>query len=373
MLDLSGSIPDVSNSTPLRLCKQIAQDNSKCPRCGGVLINPESLGLCQGCGYLRTLEEKHEQVVLPATTPLPAASPLANPIKMMPAAPSRLQLADLWPVFESSPAWLWRLLAGIAVIGMVSFLAGRFLPPDSLARALWGTIQVVFGLTLAILTQFYAVLRVSANDAGLGGQHIFMFSGRLWGQVLRQLPKTRWLIWLEAWAITGTGGAVLWIGGFGYWWQIYHPREMVNHELVEAATSWESGEAPTSKPSGFQPGEAKPPTTSADVRPTMQVAIIGYLPDEEGKPEGLVIARLADGKWIAAGMVQRGLLPEQALEMRDRLRNLEQFKPQIPGLLVAKAIWVKPELFCTVHYSGVTRSGKLVDPSFNELLSNPLP
>ncbi|MFL5244614.1 MAG: hypothetical protein ACJ8FY_21140 [Gemmataceae bacterium] len=274
-------------------------------------------------------------------------------------------------ILNNSPSWLWSLLAGIAVVGLVSVMAGQFLPPDSLPRALWATIQAVIGVTVGVLTQFYAVLRVSANDATLGGQHIFIFSGRLWGHVLRQLPKTRWLIWLEAWAVTGVAGAVFGIGGFGYWWEVYHPHEMVNQQLIEAATSWESGKAQKAESSGFQPGAAAS-SASAENRPTMQVAIIGYVPEDDGKPEGLVIARLADGKWIAAGTVQRGLLPEQALELKDRLTKLVQPKPQIPNLLVSGAIWVKPELFCTVRYSSISRTGKLLDPSFSDLLTSPL-
>jgi hypothetical protein len=228
---------------------------------------------------------------------------------------------------------------------------------------------------LAIGTQFYAVLRVSANDANLGGQHIFVFSARLWTLVFRQLPATRWLIWLEGWSVTGAVFAVLAIGGFGYWWQFYHPHEVVSQELADAAATWNPGESKKdSKPGGFQPAVIKKDknVNSGDSRPTMQVAIIGYVPDEENKPQSLITARLVDGKWIAGGVVRRGLLPEQAVDLRERLGELVQFSPQIPGLSINKAVWVKPELFCTVHYSGTTEAGDLVDPSFRELLSNAL-
>ena len=370
----SGVRPAVSTATPPPPTRSGVPDNSTCPRCGGRLINPESLGLCQGCGYLRTLEEKVDTAEISGVVTIPAASPLSKPETIIPAPKSKLNLADLWHVAKCSPSWLWGLLTGVAVISVGSLVADRFLPDDSFPRALWATLQVVLGVVVAIGTQFYAVLRVSANDPNVGGQHIFIFSGRLWTLVFRQLPATRWLIWLEAWSINAAAFAVLGIGGFGYWWQFYHPHEVVSQELADAAATWKPGENKKDpKGAGFQPPVVKPPTgNSADSRATMQVAIIGYVPDEENKPQSLIMVRLVDGKWISAGVVRRGLLPEQAHDLRDRLGDLVQFSPQIPGMSVYKAVWVRPELFCTVHHSGTTEAGDLVDPSFKELLSNAL-
>src|SRR5438477_8148728 len=46
-----------------------------CPRCGGVLINPERLGWCPKCRYCKALEENAPKVDLTSTS-APKASPL---------------------------------------------------------------------------------------------------------------------------------------------------------------------------------------------------------------------------------------------------------------------------------------------------------
>jgi hypothetical protein len=301
---------------------------------------------------------------------LPTRSSFGKRDALRPVLKTKFDLADLWHVVKCSPSWLWGLLTGLAVITVGSLVADRYLPQDSLARALWSTIQVALGLMLAFGTQFYAILRVSANDGSLGGFTIFIFSSRIWSLVFKNLPATRWLVWLETWSLSAAALAILSIGGFGYWWDLYRPHEVVNPELAEAAATWKPGETTTSiKPAVIQ-APIKIAGNAGDARPTMQLAIIGYVPDEDNKPQSLITARLIDDKWVQAGTIRRGLLPAQALELRDRLGELVQFSPQIPGLVVPNAVWVKPELFCNVHYSGTTKTGDLIDPSFKEVLTN---
>ncbi|HEV3236029.1 MAG TPA: hypothetical protein VGZ25_03510 [Gemmataceae bacterium] len=367
--DLSEARSVVSTETPPPV-KQLSEEDLTCPRCGDRLINPESLGLCQGCGYLRTLEEKVDTAEIKGVVTL-RWTPAAKNDSLQPARKTKVDLADLWRIVKCSPSWLWGLLTGLAVIGVGSLVADRFLPQESLARALWATIQVAVCLALAFGTQFYAVLRVSADDASLGGASIFIFSGRVWALVFRQLPATRWLVWLETWSLSAAAFAILGIGGFGYWWGLYHPHEVVNQELAQAAATWKPGETATpSKPAVIQAPIDKIIENSGDARPTMQLAIIGYVPDEDNKPQSLITARLIDNQWVQGGIIRRGLLPAQALELRDRLGDLVQFSPQIPGLIIPNAVWVKPSVFCTVYFSGTTKSGDLIDPSFKEVLTN---
>src|SRR6266704_3570259 len=58
---------------PADRASDVAAAKLTCPRCGGKLINPESLGWCRACGYCSSLEEERAKAVLPPTKPRQAS------------------------------------------------------------------------------------------------------------------------------------------------------------------------------------------------------------------------------------------------------------------------------------------------------------
>jgi len=342
------------NATSSSLPSGSASVAVDCPKCGARLISPDSLGLCQNCGYCRSLEEGGG-----------ASRGTDNNGKVAVATDSA---AALWQMLRVLPRWTWVLTGGAALILGVSIVGDALLPADSLPRALCSTTQLAGGLLLIIGTQIYGVLRVSAKDASVGGQEFFFFSPRLWKLIVRELPATRWLVYLESWGATLALAAVVIVGGFSYWSQYYRPRSFVDEDLRKAAEGQEQGKplgdplAIKGLPNAGQPGD----DLKNDPRPTTQCAIIGYVPDDEGLPTALVLARLNEGKLVYCGTVKRGFLPKEAEELRDLLAKSVRAEPLIKGLK-QEAVWVKAGNYCDVHQSGVDTSGLLIDPSFDKL------
>src|SRR5262245_63377462 len=86
-----------------------------CPRCGSRLISPESLGLCEKCGYCRSLEETRFRG---------RASDKSG------GGHQRVSLVEFFEALGQLPEWSWVLLCGVACTVAVSVLGMYLLPPQ---------------------------------------------------------------------------------------------------------------------------------------------------------------------------------------------------------------------------------------------------
>src|SRR5262249_10522135 len=151
---------------------------------------------CQRCGYCRSLEEEQ-----------------GPPSGLSRTAP--YEEGSARRVVKSVPSWAWMLGVGMTAIVVAALVVDRQLPAESFRRALWGTVGLAVGVLVIIGVQIYAVLRVSAKDPSVGALHfILIFSPRIWRLVFQELPATRWLVCLNAWALTSVATSVLIVGGF---------------------------------------------------------------------------------------------------------------------------------------------------------------
>jgi hypothetical protein len=268
------------------------------------------------------------------------------------------------------PKWAWVMLGGMAVILAGSLVADALLPSESFARAVWSSAQLAVGLFVLLGTQIYAAIRLSSPANGVQGREFLLFTPRLWKRIYKELPATRWLVYLASWGLTSAVCAIVIVGNLLYWVQSAQPpREYADQNLRKAAEAREQGkDLGDVKP--FVSGSPKTelPTTDLkqDSRPTVQCAIIGYVPDEDGLPTALVLARLNEGKLAYCGTVKRGFLPQEAEELRELLSKTVRAEPLIKGLQ-KEAVWVKAGAYCDVHQSGFDAAGHLIDPSFDKL------
>jgi ATP dependent DNA ligase C terminal region len=327
-----------------------------CPRCGGRLVNPESLGLCPACGYCHTLHAD-------AAEPESAIDLAKNTV----AGESAVAFCQMMRVL---PKWAWVTLSGMAFILGGSLAADALLPTESFARAVWSSTQLVVGLVLVLGTQIYGVIRLSVPTSSLEGREFFLFSPRLWRRIFKELPATRWLVYLESWGLALTICAIVIVGNLLYWLQNAHPREYADQDLRKAAEARElgkeTGESKIFVPGGSNLTELPTGDLKQDSRPSVQCAIIGYVPDEDGLPTALVLARLNEGKLVYCGTVKRGFLPKEAEELREILSKSVRAEPLIKGLQ-KDAVWVKAGAYCDVHQSGFDAAGHLIDPSYDRL------
>jgi hypothetical protein len=204
---------DISPPAPLGTEKAtppagLAPPEAICPRCGGKIIDPESLGLCSNCGYCRLLEEE-------------AAHARPRP-KPAPRKSSGLGLVECLDLVASMPTWAWVLLLGEVVAVAVSIMGQLVLHEEVTEYTVWYSVQAGLGLVAVLAAQLWALMLVAAEDGRLGPKDLFLPT-RLWWVAFRKLPATHWPVWLGTWGLTLLIGAAVVFAGRVSWSQILGP------------------------------------------------------------------------------------------------------------------------------------------------------
>jgi hypothetical protein len=175
-----------------------------CPRCGEVLVSPNSLGWCIKCGYCRTTAE----------TPAPVfQDPSMAPAE---ARPSFLGMVEAAGLLRRLPVWFWVWIWGIATVVLVSFLGDLEVAERARERAVWSTTQITVGLFCMIVGQLWAAFVVAPLDDKLGVLDVIV-PIRLWASALKRLPAASWPICLASWGLAAILGGFIVVGGLEYW------------------------------------------------------------------------------------------------------------------------------------------------------------
>ncbi|HEV3118363.1 MAG TPA: hypothetical protein VGY58_15040 [Gemmataceae bacterium] len=331
-----------------------------CPRCGGKLVNPQNLGWCPKCGYCRSLVEDAPQALRAEAAPVQPPSPLG--------------VREFTELLSRMPQWLRVLLAGVVAIAMFSILARLALPMNTLARAIFCTLELMLAVIGLILAQAWALMRIAPEEDALGAKDIIL-AGRLWGLAFKRLPEMRKQVWMGSWCVTAGISAVLLVGGFSYWAQFYRPKKLASKDLVGAVADAAEGEDKSLGDSVqdfansqdlTKPKDGDKDTPKEDTRPTVQCVVIGYTVENK-QLTGLLVATVDNNRLTYAGTVKQGFDEEQSKEILQLLATAVRPDPLIKGLKMP-AIWVKPEVFCEVHQSGKDREGRLINMNFSGLL-----
>src|SRR5688572_6464998 len=98
MSTASGDIPVQPEGTP-------APDI--CPKCGGRLSNPETLGWCSKCGYCKSTDPGDSKI-LETTAKRP---------------PSALGIVEFIEILKGLPTWSWVLMGGAVTVLGISLAA----------------------------------------------------------------------------------------------------------------------------------------------------------------------------------------------------------------------------------------------------------
>jgi hypothetical protein len=357
LADAAPNVPDPPSSEPT---PPVDSAPTSCPRCGGKLINPESLGWCPKCRYCRSLEEDAPKVAL-VKTPLAKTSPLG--------------IVEFCNLIAKLPRWVWVLAGGVCVIVLVSLASQFILPTECLGRALWSTIQLGLGLLGLIAAQVWALIYLAPEDDRLGGKDI-VFATRLWALTCKRLPEMARQVWVGAWSASAILAAVLLVGGLSYWTRFYKPARVADKNLIAAAAALAKGKASNKdfmesvEDFANKQDLTKKKEDNADKpdkRPLLHCVILGYNLGPEKELAELIVGTLRDDVIRYAGRVKLGFNPENSAEVLGKLKPLEVPTPVVPGILVS-ATWVKPAIFCEVHQAGYDDEGHLKDPRYHGLL-----
>jgi hypothetical protein len=126
---------------------------------------------------------------------------------------SLLGLVEFLELVGRIPAWLLVLLGGLALVAGTSVVANLYLPVDSAVRNRWALVQLLLGVGSFLIAQIWALALVAPHEEKIGPRDLLVLSGRLWIQLLRRLPDTRWPVWLACWGLALVAGDLLLVGG----------------------------------------------------------------------------------------------------------------------------------------------------------------
>ncbi len=356
-----------------------------CPRCHTLLTDPHGIGLCPRCGFCRSLEVDGAAALAAAGRPRRVGG-----------------WHDLPQALRAAPAAFVAVAVAFAAVVPLALVADRHFPPGSRARALWSAGHLACGVLLLSAGQAWAVaiLKQLKERVGWGDM---LSPLQLWGLAARRLPETAWPVGLGGSGALAVLSAVVWVGGLSYWLRLDPGPDGDGPSARAARLRGDGREAEVARvarvlglrqardeePPGRAPespvessveavpvraarpaaGEATRPASApaADSRPVEKCVIVGIVPASAGQAPGLVLATLREGKLSFAGVVRGGV--SQRPELLDRLSKLGRSRPLIDGLKL-DAVWVRPEVFCEVHQSGVDADGQFVDPKLKGLIED---
>ncbi len=175
-----------------------------CPKCGGKLINPDSLGWCMACGYCRSTAEE-------SGGPLPVAP---KPVRKR--QHSGLGAIEFFQVLTWLPRWFWLLVFGVVVVVHGAIFLSMQLPAEGRERAVWSVTLIVAAFTTLMVAQLWAVFLIGSQDERLGARDV-LIPFRLWGSTIRRLPASCYPVCLGVWAVTLLICACTVVGGLSYW------------------------------------------------------------------------------------------------------------------------------------------------------------
>jgi hypothetical protein len=361
-----------------------SETDVNCPRCYTKLTDPSGLGLCEHCGYCRSLELGGVAVLAGARS-----------------GPWQTLLRGLKQALIVAPPATFALCVAFVAVVPTALIADQRFAPGSRARALWSTGSLLCGIVLLLTGQAWAVAvlkrmreRVTWDDMASPLQ--------VWSMALRRIPDTAWPVGLAGSGMLAILAAVVWVGGLSYWLRTNPPpddngvasapaaaaprrrdtreeQDMARVSRILGSRLSDQTAGPVESPvSSGAPGpsvghfesrlSAPPPTVPTDdARPTERCVVVGIVPASGEQSAGLVLARLRDGQLTFAGVVRNGL--NKMPDVLDRLSKLGRARPVVDGLTL-DAVWVRPEVFCEVHQSGEDEKGELVDPALKGLIED---
>ncbi len=120
--------------------------------------------------------------------------------------------------------------------------------------------------------------------------------------------------------------------------------------------------------SRYRPGVRSDAWIKIKRRNHLYCVIIGYLPEGSSAVRSLAVATEVDGVLRSVGRVGSGLTDALRSELFEKLSARTRPDPVVKAA-GGDAVWVEPEVFCTVSYLEFTGGGDLRAPVFEALIS----
>jgi hypothetical protein len=357
-----GVAVDVSDELP-------ADGGPICSHCKQRL--PEkSTSVCPHCGYYASLgifmdvDKEWEQ--------LASGQVRSGESEPQPQAKSHLQV---W--LDLIPPWGWQLI-GYNVLILLTSVGARLLLPDGPVRTTWSVTQIFVGLAVVGTCHCLAYLCAIAEDASMSPLDIILRPLKLWGGVVRELPKKLRLLSGATCSITAVIGSMLIIGSLPYavlldWGFKQPPKQQLLGAIAARAQQVGVGdEEGLEEAMNEFVDKAGVNGEEKDDGPKLKLdcVIIGYTITGTN-PEtitSLVIAREHLGKLMFIGTV-RGGFDEELQGYLEEFREIPRPQPFVAIPVAIDAQWVQPYYTCRIKYrKGDEQSGRLEGVEYDTML-----
>ena len=94
--------------------------------------------------------------------------------------------------------------------------------------------------------------------------------------------------------------------------------------------------------------------------------ILGYRVDVDGKLQSLILGTALKDKLVYACSITPQLSPEEVAGLTQMLYDTASHQPYLP--IQVNAQWVVPKYSCRISYESQEKSGRLMNPRWEEFL-----
>ena len=351
-----------SASTPL-LDGGAVHTGPCCDKCGAPLSAKESL-VCRQCGWYASIGsyveiDKGWEV---ATDP-----ELATEEDAKPAPKAKL------------PTWAWVLTACVVTVIIESFVARFVTAEGSALRTFWSVTQLFVGFIIFAICHTYCFVLLMKNEADIKLLDFILRPINTWSVIFRDLPKRGWVCYSGMSGLVAVAMSMLVIGGIPYEVLLdWNVKEKAKFSLMGAIMDQAKEVAAEDEKSleeaiGDFAGKAelddkKKGKASQKPREKQDCIIIGYMANQAGEIQTLLLAAERYAKLTYAGNVRATGLPEADLQkLAKQLAANKSHRPFVK-VSIDGATWVKPKFLCRVSYRRRGKQGGLYGAKLEDLL-----
>ena len=369
-MDFDGLPSDDSVSTllPASLEEGSEFGSPCCDKCGAPFSSNGSLA-CQQCGWYESvgtyveIDRSWEEAINPE---------LASEADAAPAPSAKL------------PKWAW-ILAGCMFAVVVESLAARLLTSEGGGiRTLWSLTQLFVGIVTFGVCHTYCFLQVMRAEADTKMLDFLLRPIKSWSVIFRGMPDRGWVCYVGLSGLTAVVMSLLVIGGIPYErlldWNVKEKAKMnlmgaimeqaqgvaeEDDKSLEEAVSDFAGNAALD-----EDGKKKKKPAAKKIRQKEDCIIIGYMANQAGKIQTLLIAAEHYSKLRYAGNVRVTGLPEEELQALTAKLLASQTRKPFVRVSISGATWVTPKHLCRVSYRRRGKQGGLYGAKLEDLLGD---
>lgn len=341
----------------------------RCEKCDAP-IKSDVVAICHNCGWYASLGTFVEIDSEWESDPEEADELARQP-----------EISHLQVWLNLLPRWAWVLVASVAAVVFESVVARLVTPEGSYVRMVWSLTQLGVGTLVFIGFHVFNFLTLAAHDADMGVLDLVLKPIKTWLRTFSGLPARLWIVNSAACSLTAAVMALVVIGGIPYYvlwdWGFKQPPKqdlmgavMSQIQKVEDKGGADSVEDAVKDFAGSQDAQSptpKPPPAAPKLRERADCVILGYRKGGgENQISMLLLATARGGKLVYGGYVTPELDEEEMARLAAELDEIKTSRPFLP--LQTTAIWVEPKYTCRVTFGKRTKTGRLTNVKWDQLL-----